>query len=75
MEMKKYLITMRWFVESEEELTDEKVLELLQHKKSGKPSCETCPTRNAHGFAVLDHEDFMPRKPTYISTKEVRDEE
>ncbi|NOZ75117.1 MAG: hypothetical protein GXO90_07020, partial [FCB group bacterium] len=44
------------------------------HKKSGKPSCDTCPTRNAHGFAVLDHEDFMPGKPTYISTKEIQDE-
>ncbi|NOZ74360.1 MAG: hypothetical protein GXO90_03140 [FCB group bacterium] len=72
--MKKYLITMRWFVESDEELTDEKVLELLQHKKSGKPSCDTCPTRYAHGFAVLDHEDFMPGKPTYISTEEIQDE-
>jgi len=65
---------MRWFVESEEELTDEDVLKLLQHKKSGKPSCESCPTRHAHGYAVLDHEAFMPNKPTYISTKEITDE-
>lgn len=72
-EMKKYLITLRWFVESEKEITDDQVLELLQHKQDGRPSCNSCPTRNAHGFAVLDHEDFMARKPTYISTMEVKD--
>lgn len=71
--MKKYLITLRWFVESEEEVTDDKVLEILQHRKDGTPSCPNCPTRNAHGFAVLDHQDFMERKPVYISTKEIKE--
>jgi hypothetical protein len=70
---KKYLITLRWFVESEEEVDDEKVLEILQHRKNGTPSCSTCPTRNAHGYAVLDHQDFMVNKPVYISTQELKD--
>ncbi|NIA18706.1 MAG: hypothetical protein GWO85_01260 [Simkaniaceae bacterium] len=70
--MKKYLITLRWFVESDEEITDEKVLEILQHKKDGLKACSSCPSRNAHGFAVLDHQAFMDRKPTYISTEEIK---
>lgn len=70
--MKKYLITLRWFVESEEDLTDDKVLEILQHKKTGKDACGECPTRHAHGYAVLDHQAFMDRKPTYITTEEIK---
>lgn len=72
--MKKYLITLRWFVESEEDLTDDRVLELLQHKNDGRKSCSSCPTRSAHGYAVLDHEAFMDRKPTYISSREIVEE-
>lgn len=73
--MKKYLITLRWFVESNEDVTDDKVLEILQHKIDGRPACSSCPTRNAHGYAVLDHQDFMPRKPVYISSEEILPEE
>jgi len=73
--MKKYLITMRWFVESDEELTDDGVLKLLQHKHDGRESCSSCPTRKPHGFAVLDHESFMDRKPTYISTEQIIESE
>ncbi|NQV38049.1 MAG: hypothetical protein HQ509_08615 [Candidatus Marinimicrobia bacterium] len=70
--MKKYLITLRWFVESDEDITDDKVLEILQHKKDGREACSSCPTRNAHGTAVLDHQAFMDRKPTYISTEQIK---
>lgn len=71
--MKKYLITLRWYVESDEPVTDDQVLGILQHRKNGTASCSTCPTRNAHGFAVLNHEDFMPDKPVYISTEEIKE--
>lgn len=73
--MKKYLITLRWYVESDEELTDDKVLKLLQHKNDGRESCSACPTRSAHGYAVLDHESFMAKKPTYISTDKIVESE
>ena len=48
----KYLVTTRWYVETNEELvagaaeTDEKILDLVQHRTNGKPSCKTCPTRS-----------------------------
>ena len=73
--MKKYLITLRWFVESDKEIKDEDVLKLLQHKNDGRESCASCPTRYTHGFAVLDHESFMSRKPTYISTEQIVESE
>ena len=47
-----YMVTMRWYVETDEELvagaadTDEKLLEIVRHRKDGSKSCSTCPTRN-----------------------------
>ena len=51
----KYLITMRWYVETDEKLvagaaeTDKKLLNLVQHRTDGKPVCKSCPTRNYEG--------------------------
>ena len=41
----KYLVTMRWYVETDEQLaagaseTDKKLLNLVQHRTDGKPTC------------------------------------
>ena len=48
----KYMVTMRWYIETDEELvpgaadTDNKLLEILRHRKYGSKSCSPCPTRN-----------------------------
>ena len=44
----KYLVTMRWYVETDEQLvagaseTDKKLLNLVQHRTDGKPTCKSC---------------------------------
>ena len=61
----KYLITMRWYVETDEKLvagaaeTDKKLLNLVQHRADGKPVCKSCPTRNYEGYGILDSHHFM----------------
>ena len=45
----KYLVTTRWYVETNEELvagaaeTDEKILNLVQHRTNGKPVMQDMP--------------------------------
>ena len=75
----KYLVTMRWYVETDEELvagaaeTDEKLLEIVRHRKDGSRSCSTCPTRNHEGYGILDYHYFMgDRKPVYMSTEQIK---
>ena len=54
----KYLVTMRWYVETDEKLvagaseTDKKLLDLVQRKADGRPSCKSCPTRNYEGYGL-----------------------
>ena len=73
-----YMVTMRWYVETDEELvagaaeTDEKLLEIVRHRKDGSKSCSTCPTRNNEGFAVLDYHYFMGDKKPYMSTEMIK---
>jgi hypothetical protein len=75
--MNRYLITLRWYIETDEELvpgakeTDEKLLEILRHRANGTRSCETCPTRNNEGYAILEYHDFMGEKPVYMSTEKI----
>ncbi len=64
----KYLVTMRWYVETDEALvagaaeTDEKLLDIVRHRKDGSKSCSTCPT------------NFMgDKKPVYMSTEQIKD--
>ncbi|MFQ6677704.1 MAG: hypothetical protein ACE5D0_05220 [Fidelibacterota bacterium] len=75
----KYLITMRWYVETDEDLvagspeTDEKLLNLLRHKEDGRESCDQCPTRNNEGYAILNYHYFMgDKKPVYMSVDKVK---
>ena len=75
----KYLVTMRWYVETDEELvagaaeTDEKLLEIVRHRKDGSKSCSTCPTRNHEGYGILDYHYFMGDKnPVYMSTEQIK---
>jgi len=77
--MNRYLITMRWYVETDEELvpgakeTDEKLLDVLRHRENGTPRCNICPTRKNEGYAILKYHDFMGKKPVYISTEKIKD--
>ncbi len=73
----RYLVTLRWYVETNEELvagaseTDEKILDIVRHRSNGTTSCSTCPTRNQQGYAILPHHDFMGNKPVYMTTEEI----
>lgn len=76
----KYLVTMRWYVETNEELvagaadTDKKILDLVQHRTNGKPVCETCPTKNFEGYGILDYHYFMgDNKKVYMSTDKLKE--
>ena len=76
----KYLVTMRWYVETNEELvagaaeTDEKILNLVQHRTNGKPVCKTCPTRHFEGYGILDYHYFMgDNKAVYMSTDKLKE--
>ena len=72
-----YLITMRWYVETDEELqpggkeSDEKILNIVRHRTNGTPSCKSCPTRSFENYAILKHHDFMGDKPIYMSTEQI----
>ncbi len=75
----KYMITMRWYVETDEDLvagsqeSDDKLLELLRHREDGSSSCSTCPTRNNEGYAILNYHYFMgEKKPVYMSVDKVK---
>ena len=75
----KYLITMKWFVETDEELvagateTDEKLLDLVRHRSNGEPCLPDCPTRNSEGYGILDHHYFMgDNKTVYMSSDKIK---
>jgi len=78
-EKHKYLVTLRWYVETDEELVvgsheaDEKILDILRHRIDGSRACKRCPTRHNKGYAVLEHHDFMGDKPVYMSTDKVEE--
>lgn len=77
----RYLVTLRWYVETDEELVagaqeaDEKILDILRHRIDGSSSCETCPTRHNEGSSILSHYDFMGNKPVYISKERIKEKE
>ena len=75
----KYMITMRWYVETDEDLvagsqeSDDKLLDLLRHREDGSKSCSNCPTRNNEGHAILNYHCFMgEKKPVYMSVDKVK---
>ena len=74
----KYMVTMRWYVETDEELvsgsheSDQKLLDLVRHQSNGKPCLPDCPTRNNEGYAVLDYHYFMGEKKPYMSTDMIK---
>ena len=74
----KYLVTMRWYVETDEKLvagaseTDKKLLDLVQRKADGRPSCKSCPTRTYEGYGILDYHHFMgDNKEVYMSSDKI----
>ena len=75
----KYMVTMRWYIETDEELvpgaaeTDNKLLEILRHRKDGSKSCSTCPTRNNEAYSILDYHNFMGNKDPYMSTELIKE--
>ncbi|MEC8839257.1 MAG: hypothetical protein VYA09_03835 [Candidatus Neomarinimicrobiota bacterium] len=74
----KYMVTMRWYVETDEELvsgsqeSDQKLLDLVRHRSNGEPCLDDCPTRNNEGYAVLDYHYFMGNKEPYMSTEMIK---
>ena len=69
---------MRWYVETDEKLvagaseTDKKLLDLVQRKADGRPSCKSCPTRNYEGYGILDYHNFMgDNKEVYMSSDKI----
>lgn len=77
--MYRYLVTLRWYIETDEDLvagdseSDKTILEILRHRTDGSRSCKTCPTRNQEGYAILPHHDFMGNKPVYMSTERIKE--
>ena len=76
----KYLVTMRWYVETDEDLVagsaeaDEKLLEMVRHRNDGSKSCSTCPTRNHEGYGILDYHYFMgDNKKVYLTSEQIKD--
>ena len=76
----KYLVTMRWYVETDEKLvagaseTDKKLLSLVQRKNDGRPVSKCCPTRHYEGYGILDYHHFMgDNKKLYKSSHQVID--
>ena len=74
----KYMVTMRWYVETDEELvsgsqeSDQKLLDLVRHQSNGKPCLPDCPTRNNDGDAVLDYHYFMGDQEPSMSTEKIK---
>ena len=60
----KYMVTMRWYIETDEELvpgaaeTDNKLLEILRHNE---------------GYSILDYHYFMGNKDSYMSTELIKE--
>ena len=76
----RYLVTTRWYVETDEELvagateTDEKLLDLVRRQSNGKPCVPDCPTKNIEGYGILDYHYFMgDNKTVYMSTDKIKD--
>ena len=76
----RYLVTTRWYVETDEELvagateTDEKLLDLVRRQSNGKPCLADCPTKNIEGYGILDYHYFMgDNKTVYMSTDKIKD--
>jgi len=80
--MSRYVVTMRWYVESDEQLEkemkdlsiddkNEKILDILRHRTNGSASCSSCPTRNNESEVILDWKDFYDKKPIYMSVENV----
>ena len=81
--MSQYVVTMRWFVESDESLENEmknlsikdkneKVLDILRHRTNGSESCGSCPTRNNESATILNWKDFYDKKPIYMNIEKTK---
>ena len=81
--MSQYVVTMRWYVESDEQLEkemkdlnledkNEKILNILQHRENGTECCGICPTRSNESSVVLDWKDFYDKKPIYMSVEKTK---
>ena len=54
--------------------TDKKLLNLVQHRTDGKPTCKSCPTRHYEGYGILDYHHFMgDNKEVYMSSDKIID--
>ena len=80
--MSQYVVTMRWYVESDEKMENEmkdlniedkneKILDILRHRENGSICCDSCPTRNNESEVVLEWKDFYDKKPIYMSVDKI----
>ena len=76
----KYLVTMRWYVETDEDLVagsaeaDEKLLNIVRHRSNGEPCLDDCPTKNQEGYGILDYHHFMgDNKTVYLTSEQIKD--
>ena len=81
--MSQYVVTMRWYVESDEKMEGEikdlniedknkKIVEILHHKSNGEKCSDICPTKNCESYVVLDWKDFYDKKPIYMHSKNIK---
>ena len=81
--MSRYVVTMRWYIESDEQMEDEiknlslkdkneKILNILRRRTNGSECCSSCPTQNNESEVILDWKDFYDKKPIYMSIKNIK---
>ena len=81
--MSQYIVTMRWYVESDDLFEKEsmvlskkdkkkKIIDILKHRENGTECCSNCPTHKNESSVVLDWKDFYEKKPIYMSVNKVR---
>jgi hypothetical protein len=81
--MGQYVVTMRWYVESDEQIEEElasfnledkneKILDILRHRENGTECCSICPMNLNESSIVLDWKDFYGKKPIYMSVDKIK---
>ena len=81
--MSQYVVTMRWYVESNEQFEGEleslnledknkKILDILRHRENGTECCGSCPLNSNESSVVLDWKNFYGKKPIYMSVDKIK---
>jgi len=81
--MSQFVVTMRWYVESDEQLEEEleslsledkneKILDILRHRENGTECCGSCPINSNESAVILDWKEFYGKKPIYMSIDKIK---